>query len=391
MFWFFTNLWAQEPQLGVFPVFTKDVSAEERAIIDRELFDASTERFAARMDIVPKEQIQTGLATLEFPEACSKGGCELLQAQMLGLDRIVLATVHRRKGTRIFRVALYDVDTHAIFSTQSAQLSKSDSFVGLSERVVRRLGDEPMLSDREAVETVASEGDVSPVSAVIEVVEGKNTKVVLIPAGTYALPGKQKEKIDSFLMMKSEVLQGQYEMIMRKKPSHFVRCGADCPVERVSWYDAIQFANALSTKHEFTQCYEISRAGISLRAECTGWRLPTELEWFYAASGGKEDHFAFSGSDSVDENAWYRGNASAQIHRVCQKKQSSFGLCDMSGNVWEWVWNTEVSEEGVDTAMRILRGGSWGNRAEKNRITARLAYKPTTRNYAIGFRLVRNR
>jgi formylglycine-generating enzyme required for sulfatase activity len=253
------------------------------------------------------------------------------------------------------------------------------------------LTQEAILSKRAEAETVVLEGDVEAVSTVIEVVEGKKIKAVLIPAGEYALFGKKKEKIDSFLMMKSEVMQGIYEEVMRKKPSHFVRCGADCPVERVSWYDAIQFANALSTKHDFTLCYDISRAGISLRAECTGWRLPTELEWFYAASGGEAEAFAFSGSDAVDENAWYRGNARAQIHRVCQKKQSTFGLCDMSGNVWEWVWNTEVTEEGVDTSLRILRGGSWGNRAEKNRITSRLAYKPTTRNYAIGFRLVRNR
>jgi hypothetical protein len=118
MFWFFTNLWAQEPRLGVFPVFSKDISSEERAIIDRELFEASTSVFAARMDIVPKEQIQTGLSTIELPEVCAKGGCELIQGRMLGLDRILLSTVHRRLEERFFRVALYDVDTHVILSTQ---------------------------------------------------------------------------------------------------------------------------------------------------------------------------------------------------------------------------------------------------------------------------------
>ncbi|MAA80133.1 MAG: hypothetical protein CL916_12840, partial [Deltaproteobacteria bacterium] len=122
-----------------------------------------------------------------------------------------------------------------------------------------------------------------------------------------------------------------------------------------------------------------------------GWRLPTEREWYYAAAGGYEHPMPFGGSEGVDESSWYRGNAGGRIHRVCQKKENPYGLCDMSGNVWEWVWDQEQSKDGASSSLRILRGGSWGNRAEKNRITVRLAYKPVVRNYAIGFRLVRSR
>ena len=211
---------------------------------------------------------------------------------------------------------------------------------------------------------------------------------VVVPAGLWADPEGMEYSMPSFLMMKSEVTQELYQEIMKKKPSYFQRCGGDCPVERVSWYDVLLFSNALNAQSDLPSCYEVSQEGVIFDPKCTGWRLPTDIEWLYAASGAKEKSFLYGGSNTIDENSWYRGNAGQKTHRICEKKENPLGLCDMSGNVWEWVWDPVEGKN--EYALRYLRGGSWGNKAEQNRIQSRVAYRPTTRNYAIGVRLVRD-
>ena len=384
IFCFFLQLWAQE--LGVFPVRSVELTEQERLLIDAELFAAVEKQFAGRFDIMTPQRIQSGLKDVDTPEICAPGRCSLAFAQLLGLERLIEVTVSRRREVKDFRATLYHVEEASIVQTSSMMVRKGEKWNGLSNSLVQNLakGNQP------PTEQVQWGESSEMVSSVIEV-EEEGVSAVLVPAGKYLFDASETIEITSFLMMKSEVTQDLYAKIMKKKPSHFVACGQDCPVERVSWYDAIQFANALSKEHERKECYVISSTGIEWKKDCDGWRLPTEKEWYYAAAGGLENPLPFGGSEGVDESSWYRGNAGGRVHRVCQKKENPFGLCDMSGNVWEWVWDQELSSDGNPTAQRILRGGSWGNRAEKNRTSVRLAYKPVLRNYAIGFRLVRNR
>lgn len=381
MICFFASVYAQGLELGVFPVRSKELSQEERTSIDKEVFASINRQYAGRFDIVLPERIRSGLKDIELPEFCARGGCSLAQAQFLGLERLVEVTVHREREDRYICVTLYDVTKAVILKTNISRVRAGESWAGVSDSLIRESKETQKLEEQHFVS--------EEVSSVIEV-EEEGITAVLVPQGEYSLDDGEKQPIKSFLMMKSEVTQSMYEALIKKKPSHFVGC-SDCPVERVSWYDAVQFANALSAQHKHTNCYDISRSGVLWNQDCNGWRLPTELEWFYAAAGGKESPMPFGGSEAVDENAWFRGNSSGRVHRVCQKRENPVGLCDMTGNVWEWVWNHERTEEGIDSSLRILRGGSWGNRAEKNRIFVRLAYKPVVRNYAIGFRLVRNR
>ena len=144
----------------------------------------------------------------------------------------------------------------------------------------------------------------------------------------------------TFMIGSTEVTQKLYESIMGKNPSEFR--GSNHPVESVSWYDAVEFCNSLSKKDGLTPCYtKKSNGEYTWNKNTDGWRLPTEIEWRYAARGGnKSKGYKFSGSNNVDEVAWHSGNIrSFSTQDVATKAPNELGIYDMSGNVFEWVWD----------------------------------------------------
>ena len=199
-----------------------------------------------------------------------------------------------------------------------------------------------------------------------------------------------------FVLMESEVTQSLYEKVMGVNPSHFK--GKDRPVERVSWFDAVQMANKLSVMEGLEECYSMNGKDVQWSNEnCTGWRLPTEAEWEYAARGG--EHFKYAGSNNVDEVAWYGyDKVGIETHDVCGKTRNGYGLCDMSGNVWEWVWDrygnyessSLVDPQGpTNSSSRVVRGGSWADDVQYIRVSNRSKFEPTFTSNLLGFRLAR--
>ncbi len=206
-------------------------------------------------------------------------------------------------------------------------------------------------------------------------------------------PAHNVELTKGFWLAATPVTQAQWEEVMKttvqelvEKENHCpsfrnrgaVGIGEDHPVYSVSWEDAGEFCNALS------------------ELEGIEYRLPTEAEWEYAARAGASEDFYF-GSDVRDlgDYGWHKGNSEAEVHPVAAKTPNSWGLYDMSGNVWEWCadWFGEypsgkvTDPKGPDSGeYRVLRGGSWNSYAEACRSVIRHRREPDGRLQTYGFR-----
>lgn len=235
-------------------------------------------------------------------------------------------------------------------------------------------------------------------------------KFVLIPAGLFtmgsrmspkALVGRFGGKIEwyyqekpqhavkiekPFYLQTTPVTQGQWLLVMGKNPSRFENVEDNCPVEQVSWEDAQQFINKLN------QIEQIKN-----------YRFPSEAEWEYACRAGSETEFFF-GDDvkRLGEFAWYSENSEMKTHPVGEKKPNVWGLCDIQGNIWEWVeddYHESYEKAPADGRAwvddprgsgRVIRGGGWGNFARDCRSGARDFGRPDDRGGNVGFRLSRS-
>ena len=223
---------------------------------------------------------------------------------------------------------------------------------------------------------------------------GESIVMCWIPAGSFDMgsPNGEQDRYgdedpvhrvtfaEGFWMGKYEVTQAQWEAVMGNNPSSF--SGADRPVECVSWTDIQGFESALSN----------------------AFRLPSEAEWEYACRAGSTTRF-YWGEDGdysqIGSYAWYSGNSSSSTHPVGEKTANSWGLYDMSGNVYEWCedWyhgdytnapsdgSAWVSPSGSD---RVRRGGGWGSNARYCRSAFRSYGDPSYLAHDLGFRLLRS-
>lgn len=208
-------------------------------------------------------------------------------------------------------------------------------------------------------------------------------------------------------ILTTEVTQKLYESVMGENPSKFK--GADNPVENVSFYDAIYFCNKLSLMNGLEPVYYVNGStdvtvwnytphkgedfSVKNFPSCNGYRLPNEEEWFFAARGindgnyGSEQDFTYSGSNNIDEVAWYNKNSNGKTHPVAQKKANSFGLYDMSGNVWEWY------DDRFYGRVRFYGGGFFSTdydcKLNYEELKTRSAYTYNFKSESIGFRIVR--
>ena len=198
-----------------------------------------------------------------------------------------------------------------------------------------------------------------------------------------------------FYIGKYEVTQGQWDKIMGRNPNVDPPVDPKCknfPVKQISWNECKTFCEKLGE----TSSSASAQGGLR-RDDGNRFRLPSEAEWEFAARGGnKSKGFIYSGSNNLDEVAWYSSNSETKMHEVGQKKANELGIFDMSGNVWEWCsdfYGEYPSENVTDPAGvppgydHVTRGGSWYTKDWRCRIAVRNIIMMVDRWYALGFRL----
>ncbi len=241
--------------------------------------------------------------------------------------------------------------------------------------------------------------------------------------------------ISDFYIGKYEVTQKEWTAVMGSNPSKFI--GDNMPVEMVNWYDSVEYCNKRSIKEGLQPYYNVDKNKkdpnnkpdpkfgdldtaqwtVTINAGANGYRLPTEAEWEYAASGGqKSGSYTYSGSNTVDAVAWYWKNSGDEnltgswywttieenhdkTKPVGSKKPNELGLYDMSGNVREWCWdwygdlqthvkNPKGSQSGFG---RVWKGGGWIGTASFCELAYRGSLAANGAGPDQGFRVVRSK
>jgi formylglycine-generating enzyme required for sulfatase activity len=269
-----------------------------------------------------------------------------------------------------------------------------------------------------------------------------------VPAGSFQRDGTAANVsviTRGYWIGETEVTQELFLAVMGTNPSYFDGSPGGSPakdtpvgesqerrpVENVSWYDAIAFCNKLSLLDGKDPVYSVTVSGLevpwatlaysaiptgttdadwdaaTMDMTKNGYRLPTEMEWMWAAMGadktvqpntaGYSKAFAgSSGSNSIDDYAWHYGNSGSKTHEVGKKAANELGLKDMGGNVWEWCWDwngsypggTQTDYTATSGSYPVLRGAAWITNASSCAVAFRGSDPPAPRSRATGCRVV---
>ena len=222
-------------------------------------------------------------------------------------------------------------------------------------------------------------------------IKGVNYEMVWVDGGTFRMGATSEQgsyvysdekpvhsvTLSGYYIGKTEVTQALWKAVMGSNPSYWK--GDNLPVEQVSWVDCQEFIRKLN----------------ALNGQ--NFRLPTEAEWEFACRGGNNSRgYKYSGSNYIDNVAWYRDNSGDKTHPVATKSPNELGIYDMIGNVWEWCSDrygkyssgAQTNPKGpYDGSPRVRRGGNWNDNAMGSRSSCRSFDSPGSRSNCLGLRL----
>ncbi len=230
---------------------------------------------------------------------------------------------------------------------------------------------------------------------------------VLVEGGTFMMgrvsgTGEGDERplhsvtLSSFRITKFEITNAEYAKFLTAQKGNKTENGA-------KWYqgkDIEQQGTTFKAKagKENHPVIFVTWQGANAYARWAGGRLPTEAEWEYAARGGKKSKgYIYSGSNNIDEVAWYLSNSGGRLHAVGEKKPNELGIYDMSGNAWEWTadWYAAYTKDAqtnptgaVKGSARVRRGASAFCVPSTCRSVNRSNRAPNGIRHNLGFRVV---
>lgn len=248
---------------------------------------------------------------------------------------------------------------------------------------------------------------------------GRNTGPVI----EYHEPQHRVTLTRDFWLKTTEVTRAEWHGLLGKLAHHTGRAlrtdcvDPACPARDVNWFEALDWANALSRSEGLPPCYTLNdcaphengERGVSCESvtvnaidrnplNCLGYRLPTEAEWEYAARAGTTTAWASGAAESsLTDIAWFLENSDGVPHPVARKQPNAWGLHDMAGNAWEWVWDGSASYRPGDAvdpigasgaSHRVRRGGYFASGAAATRSAARSRALPLHGEFP-GFRVAR--
>ena len=229
-------------------------------------------------------------------------------------------------------------------------------------------------------------------------------------------PLHQVKFAHAFWLSEAPITQLQWMAVMRENPSQFT--DPYRPVDGVSWIDAARFCNRLSTVYNFSPVYEITNGPdaplVYWHEKATGFRLPTEAEWEYAARANSSETNTLFTASTLDQSGWYRDNSQGETRPIGLKPANDWGFVDFCGNVWEWchdewtrsayqersnqstaqghdsqvtqiAWNPVVYRS--DMRHKVARGGSFADSESNCRIACRGRLEVFGRRYSVGLRI----
>ncbi len=228
--------------------------------------------------------------------------------------------------------------------------------------------------------------------------------MVFVDGGTFINAAGQEARVRGFYISPHEVTFAEYdayaEAVGESKPNDMSYGRGNRPVIKVHWYAALAYCNWLSRKEGLTPTYTIDGQNVTCNFQANGYRLPTRLEWEFAARGGnRSGGYEFSGSNDANEVAWNMNNSLGKSQPVGSKKPNELGIYDMSGNVWEWCWDdyTGSTEPGITltqakpSAPKVVKGGGWPGFPRDSKVSNEQKYMPFEMYSHLGFRVVRSR
>ena len=322
-----------------------------------------------------------------------KQGCAKLEKTFTLKEKEMLSLNEKLESGKIITVTTDKEGDEIYVDGTFAGHSPLDVSMGYGQHTVKAIRNGKSVEKSFDVRENGGESSITFFGNQTITVKGVSFDMVYVEGGSFDM-GATYEQVDNALDNEKpvhrvtlsgyyigmyEVTQELWEAVMGSNPSYFK--GAQNPVESVSYNDCQEFISRL---------YSLTDKK---------FRLPTEAEWEYAARGGnKSRHYKYSGSDNIDDVAWYWDNSGYYgTHAVGTKSPNELGIYDMSGNVWEWCSDlygdysaeAQTNPQGPSSgSLRVLRGGRWGSRARYCRVSNRDYGNPGNSLSRSGLRLV---